>query len=1146
MAQKSVNKSIESTYVKLSDIEHVLKAPDSYVGSIESTLYERAWVYDEESKRMVQRDLEIVPGLYKIFDEILVNAIDQYTRIRDDPSITDKVTKIDVTIDQEENIISVFNNGKGFDVAMHSEHKMYVPEMILGHLRTSQNYNKSEKKIVGGKNGLGAKLANIYSTEFKIETVDATRGKKYVQLFEKNMSVIGTPKITSTTAKYGSTRVTFKPDLPLFGLDELTDDIVDYMKRRVYDACACTDKSVSVSLNGKKLEYKDFDKYVSAYIGSKTETKRAAFSPNKFWDVIVCMSPDDKAEQLSFVNGIFTRKGGKHVDRLQQHIATKLVNFVKKKKKKVVLKTQYVKDNMWIFVRCNIVNPTFTGQIKEELETPHTKFGTTFEASDKFIEQVAKCGIVERAQALSAYKESLSNSLEDGEKKGTLRGIPKLNDANFAGGDKSHLCTLILTEGDSAKSSARAGLSAVPNGYDYYGLFPLRGKMLNVREATASTISKNEEIQNVIKILGLKVGCKYEKKEELLTLRYGKVMYMTDQDPDGSHIKGLGINFIHSKWPALIKHNFITTFTTPIVKLLKGKGASKKEEVFYSVPDLEKWKETNSMKGWSTKYYKGLGTSTGKEFKEYFKKLKERTVTFIADEEGKSDEAILLAFDKTKADDRKDWLQQYDPNDVIDFSKTEITYQEFVHKELKHFSIYDLRRSVPNICDGLKPSQRKIIYSCLKRNLWKEIRVAQLAGYVSEQSCYHHGETSLCDAIVNLAQNFVGTNNLNLLVPSGQFGTRLSGGKSSYTKDGKKQTENDVASARYIHTYLADCIKWLFDKDDCAILNYLDDDGVQIEPEWYLPTLPLVLVNGCKGIGTGFSTEIPSFNPKDIISNLKLLMEDKEMVEMTPWYKGFTGEIKKENGKFVSYGVYKKINPTTIQITELPIGVWTNKYIDYLESLTSTGAKQKAAASKSKSKKTVEWYIKHIKNNSSDEKVDITVVFRNSSVLTSLLKKPDRFISLMNLSSSKFLSTSNMYLFNSEGIIQKYGSAEDILKEYYLLRMIHYIKRRKHILQRLSREQSLLDNKVRFITAFVEGTIDIVNKDDDDVEAQLIAIDLDMIDDSYDYLTNMPIRSLTKKKIEELKKQRDSALAELKKMEGTTPTDLFKTDLAKF
>ena len=189
-------------------------------------------------------------------------------------------------------------------------------------------------------------------------------------------------------------------------------------------------------------------------------------------------------------------------------------------------------------------------------------------------------------------------------------GIPKLEDANDAGTRYAADCTIILTEGDSAKSLALAGIEIV--GRDKYGVFPLRGKFLNVREASNSKIMENPEIQNLIKILGISIGTKYENVSKL---RYGKIMIMTDQDHDGSHIKGLLINFIHHFWPSLFKmEGFLKEFVTPIIKATKGNQSM----TFFTIPEYEQWAHGRSLKGWKVKYYKGLGTSTAKEAKEYF------------------------------------------------------------------------------------------------------------------------------------------------------------------------------------------------------------------------------------------------------------------------------------------------------------------------------------------------------------------------------------------------------------------------------------------------------------------------------------------------------------------------------------------------
>jgi DNA topoisomerase-2 len=376
-----------------------------------------------------------------------------------------------------------------------------------------------------------------------------------------------------------------------------------------------------------------------------------------------------------------------------------------------------------------------------------------------------------------------------------LKGIPKLDDANSAGGKKSRDCTLILTEGDSAKTLAVSGLSVV--GRDLYGVFPLRGKVLNVREASAKQMTENAEITNIVKIMGLKYGKKYTESD-LSSLRYGHLMVMTDQDQDGSHIKGLLINFIHYNWPSLLRVPFMEQFITPIVKVSKGK-----EEIpFYSIPEFEEWKQANpTQRSWKVKYYKGLGTSTPKEAKEYFQDMERHRISFSYSGP-QDDESIKLAFSKSEVDARKRWLdcwlqerkdkraQGLNESYLYGSETDVVTYSDFVNKELVQFSNADNERSIPSIVDGLKPGQRKVLFTCFKRNDKREIKVAQLAGSVAELSAYHHGETSLMTTIINLAQNFVGSNNLNLLQPIGQFGTRLHGGK-------------DAASPRYIFTMLS-------------------------------------------------------------------------------------------------------------------------------------------------------------------------------------------------------------------------------------------------------------------------------------------------------------------------------------------------------
>ena len=305
---------------------------------------------------------------------------------------------------------------------------------------------------------------------------------------------------------------------------------------------------------------------------------------------------------------------------------------------------------------------------------------------------------------------------------------------------------------------AVSGLSVI--GRNKYGIFPLKGKLLNCKDICTKRISENEEINNLKKIVGLESGKVYESVNEL---RYGKIMLMTDSDVDGTHIKGLLFNIFHTLWPSLLNiDGFLSCMLTPIVKVTKQTKCLS----FYNLTDYENWVQDNNTSGWNIKYFKGLGTSTSTEAKDYFKNM--NIVNYIY-EKDRSDESIELAFNKKKADDRKNWIVNYDRQNVINYSDklTNVSFTEFVYSDLIHFSVYNLERAIPSICDGLKKSTRKIIHCCFKRRLTKDIKVAQLAGYVSEHGAYHHGEASLQEAIVGLAQDFVGSNNINLLTPSG-------------------------------------------------------------------------------------------------------------------------------------------------------------------------------------------------------------------------------------------------------------------------------------------------------------------------------------------------------------------------------------------
>ena len=1107
MASSDLNK-----YQKKNDKEHILDNPDTYVGSVEKVDADE-FIYD--SNNIVKKNITYIAGLYKLFDEAIVNCRDQSVRM--EQAVQNKednihpLSYIDVSID-DDGVISMTNDGNGIDIAEHPEYKIWIPEMIFAHLRTSTNYDKAEKKIVGGKNGFGIKLVFIWSSWGKVETVDHIRGLKYSQEFHNNLDIIDKPKITKCKTK-PYTKVSFKPDYKRLGLENgLTEDMINLFKRRTYDIAAVTNKNIKVKLNSQLVPIKTFQQYVKMII---TDTEHKYESPDERWEYVIALAPEGEFYQVSFVNGIYTSKGGKHVDYIMNQVIKKITLYIKNKKK-VDVKPSAIRENIALFLRCDIENPAYDSQTKDYMNTPSTKFGSSCEVSDKFIEHICKMGIMSSACAITEVKENKSQKKTDGSKNKNIRGIPKLVDANYAGTAKSKECMLILCEGDSAKAGIISGLSQ--DDRNYIGVYPMKGKLFNVRGESVTKIGDNKEITEIKQILGLEHGKKYNQEDVTTKLRYSKVVFMTDQDLDGSHIKGLGINLFDSGWNSLIQiPNFIGYINTPILKATKGS----QNQQFYNEGEFSEWKKNNDIKGWNIKYYKGLGTSTGKEFKEYFK---EKKIIYFNWDGEQSSEYIDMIFNKKRSDDRKDWLGNYDRELYLDTNKTSVTYKEFIDKEFIHFSKYDNDRSIPNILDGLKISQRKILFAAFKKKLNSEIKVAQFSGYVSEHSGYHHGEASLNGAIINMAQNYVGSNNINLFEPRGQFGTRLAGGK-------------DSASERYIFTLLNKLTRLIYPSVDDNILKYLNDDGQCVEPIYYVPIIPIVLINGAKGIGTGFSTDIMSYNPLQIINRLELMLKNNnnyKMITIDPYYEGFQGTIDKidEGKKYLIKGIYEIINENKVKINELPIGTWTQDYKEFLESLIDTKKKDSI--------------VKDFNDNSTDTRVNFTIEFKPGTLKELLDKKIEHNINGLQ----KFLklysiqSTCNMHLFNNKEQLKKYYNPEEIIDDYYDTRLQYYGIRKEFLLNKLNSDLKLISNKTRFINDNLNSKIDLRKKKKDEIITLLNKMKFDDIyNNDYEYLRKMPMDSVCEESIEKMKKEKNEITSSIIDLESSSNQEIWLKEL---
>jgi DNA topoisomerase II len=1163
-SQKSIAQKIQVKNPR----EHILDSPGMWIGSVEPSKCQE-YIYNETTKRMELKTVTVPHGLYKIFDEAIVNAFDHYKRLDVDNTVRNKVTYIKVWLDDIDNSITIENDGEGLDVKIHDTYKndegdsVYVPEIVFSVVFSSSNYDNKdadlekkeeeediEGKLWGGKHGIGIKATNIFSSEFELETVDSVRKKKYVQLFQDNMSEIFEPDITKCRGK-SYTKVRFIPDYAKFGIDGLKGDILDLIKTRVYELAGNCTEELEIWLNDEIINIKSFEDYGSMYLGAKKDNPRLYIKPNDRWDVIVAQSFSQKMEQISMVNFIKTRSDkGKHIEHVLNTVAKAIQTYVKTKaRSKIDLPLNVIKDNIFLIIRCFIEDPDFDSQKKDEFTTPITKFNKNKQIKFSITEEQTKkiisaTKIVEAAQRLNKFKTSEGTKNDKVRKTSNVRGIDKYEHAKFAGTRQSVDCTLCVCEGDSAKACLMSGRNVLKG--DFFGIFPLKGKPLNTFEKTPTEVDKNDELGNIRKIMGLQFDKVYD---DLSELNYGNILILTDQDEDGSHIKGLFIYFIKEFWPSLLQHEgFIRVMTTPLLQLIKGDRLIE----FENKMAYENWLKTaTDQHTWEHKFIKGLGGLETDDCVRLFSAYNDRYIKFNWTDQ--SADALDLAFHKKKADDRKVWLGGYDRNNIMDTTQRDTTYENFINQDLIHFSTYDNERSIPSAIDGQKTSMRKILYTCLSRKYKSNTKVISIGGAVIEHSLYHHGDASLYQTIIGLSQDFTGSNNINLLHPGGQMGSRLMGGK-------------DFASPRYVETYIEPIAMKLIREEDIYVLPYRYEQGQRIEPDYFMPIIPLILVNGMEGIGTGYNTAIPAHNPLDIIDNVRRYINNEPMEIIYPWYRGFTGTIRPSEStvsgehvhKFESLGIWS-LRSNKLIIDELPISIWTTDYKAHLESLMEDPSKnddKKEVKGKGKGKKKISQKIIVSYDDTKNTDTTIHIEIRLTPAAYEMFENDEeKMVDIMNLRSKpKRLNLNNMNMFNEDLQLKRYANTDEIFAEFCEIRRSYYQKRKDHMIKKLEREVSMADARARFILDFIENRIEIIRKEDDEIQQQLIdleypkfgKIDLYSMEESkptYDYLLDMPIKSLTLRKIELLNKDIEEKTAEAESMKVVDMDEVWLDEL---
>jgi len=928
----------------------------------------------EKHKIFKSEEVKYPPALYKIIDEIAVNSVDHYV------NNMKEVTEIKFNL-YDDGSISVYNNGPGIHIEETKNIQgvtMYTPQLIFSEFLAGSNLDDIEEteRIVGGQNGLGAKITAVFSDYLTIETLDTISKIKYTQTFRNGLDIVEAPELIKIKKKSESyTCIRFLPTYNEFKLniDTIHKTLYKLIEARAWQVAAYT--GIKVYFNDVLIPLKSFTQFCSMFtenIYSTTMTGDNLYP----WEICIGLT-DGKEKQISMVNGVFINSGGTHIKHIQNHIVTNIKPKIEKelKRSKTTFNKNILLNGIFIFMKGSIPNPEFLSQTKDAISNAISKF-ESYSINPNEWTKIWK--FIEPSIMASFLKRQLGN-----EKIRANRGkvdVPKYREANYCRNSKKcHECGLIITEGDSASGTAETGLlsKASPNfNFDWFGVYGIQGVMVNglkesveyKKESTKKTKKKleeksnkinkenpkkkleetpnkidripgkkvrdNERLNSLIKILGLDYNKTYELntqgEKEWNTLRYGFIAGLTDQDLDGFNIFGLLVTYLLTYWPALAGRNFIRRIYTPLLRAYP-KNRKQKVKEFYTEKQAKDWVdeigEEYVHNNYNFKYYKGLGShkESFKEVTQMFKNIDNKICTYFLDDNGIMNMFIYYGPDTGP---RKDALRTPVTQELISGIKLPISQQFIVDTKL--YQRDNIIRKLINAMDGFVDCRRKIFFT-LRKIGRKEIKVQGLAGEVVARANYHHGETSLEQSIVRMAHAYPEARELPLLLPLGNFGSRPKGYK-------------DNAASRYIYTM----INWrladkLFRKEDEFILPYTVVDGQRFEPDNYVPVIPHSLCISEEMPGTGWTICTHARDINDVIKNTRDMIKGKikKCGKLKMNMDKFNGRLQKYNGKTYFVGSYEyDEKENVITITSLPPNKWSYYYLEGSDADT-IGKKEK-------------------------------------------------------------------------------------------------------------------------------------------------------------------------------------------------------------
>lgn len=1075
MENNNNKRAREEEYEWLTPREGILRRPDTYVGSVHPREVERV-VLDVDGKVSVVK-ADVSPALEKIFDEIVTNAIDQ--RVRDP-----RMTYIHISIDATTGEIFVSNDGSTtIPTTDWPGTTIPTPQVLFHELNSGSNLDDSKRKAVGGRNGVGATVTNYMSDWFQITIADSSTATTYFQRFEKNGEIVHPPVRGKHKRKMCTTTFAFLPDYTRLGCTTSPPppEVLNLLRGRAVDAAACT--AAQVSVNDKKVPARTLRQYALAFGGAMVGTDHADGDEDGCGVQIVVTDKADPPVTACFVNGV--RCVGTLLDALIKNLIVGVaVDGVPPRAIAAIFH-----EHLSVFIAARIRVPEFGSQSKDVLVTPVSKFGFAVPACTSIAKRVDKVDAIKRAVATridKSEKQGVAKLLKTHSK--SLQ-VAKHERATHLG-KKGVECTLYVAEGDSAKQMIVAGFSVI--GRERNGVFPLRGKLLNVHDASASTALKSAAVLDLLTVLDLDPSKTYDAIS-VRKLPYRRVMVVTDQDNDGSHIFGLLLALFERFFPSLTRMtpHFIHRFVTPVIRVRMKSGPRRD---FFSTSAYRAWEGTDeAKKAVGVDYYKGLGTSTNAEAVEYFCDIPRHTVAIEHNGDASSD-ALAVFFAKERIDDRRALLRNVDGETCVDYSTDRVAIEVFCKDELVHFSRLSIDRAIPHIIDGLKPSTRKILHHTLKHP--KKIKVEQLAGEVAKDTAYHHGAQSLEGAIVGMAQGFCGSNNLNLLEPLGQFGTR----------HGEK-----AASARYIHTALSPIARDVFRTEDDLILEHLVDDGQRVEPRHFCPIVPLVLINGAEGIGTGWSTRVPTHRPRDVVDACRRLAHGKTCTSLVPWVRGFKGQVTLDESHVVFDGIHEVDEAfERVRVCELPPGVKTNDLKAAYHAIDG---------------------VVDVLSNSTMDTVDMEIIFEPGKMNGTDLKK--------KLKLSDRMGMNNMHLVDADGTLRKYETTLEILEDFGRVRLEWYAKRIAAQIEVAKRKLADVRRRANLVERVACGDILLIGKSRRELKALIGG-------DAATTLLGMNVDEFTEEKMEDRRKEMECVVVSIDELEKTTPNAEWIRELDEF